>query len=176
MLNCINRKITSNKSKRLLIDNELKKLKTFDASYFIGKSYFVDNDGTENYSVFQPTHRYFKVNGNNKYIEYVLSRRSTGLSNESIKAIATSDNSHNPSLSHYDSKIKVKFTGSCLKQPKLTYTHGKVVNVCIVYELDASGSNDSDPTVKSCSFGAVTLTKNADIDKYRYSGYGIACD
>ena len=79
-------------------------------------------------------------------------------------------------MSYYDSKIKVKFTRSCLKQPKLTYTHGKVVNIYIVYELDASGSNDSDPTVKSCSFGAVTLTKNADIDKYRYSGYGIASD
>ena len=25
-------------------------------------------------------------------------------------------------------------------------------------------------------FGAVTLTKNADIDKYRYSGYGIGFD
>ena len=116
------------------------------------------------------------MNWNNKYIEYVLSWRSKGLSHESIKAIATSDNSHNPSLSYYDSKIKVKFTRSCLKQPKLTYTHGKVVNIYIVYELDASGSNDSDPTVKSCSFGAVTLTKNADIDKYRYSGYGIASD
>ena len=175
-LSSLNRKITSNESKRLLIENELKKLKTFDASYFIGKSYFVDNDCAENYSVFQPTHRYFKVNGNNKYIEYVLSWRSKGLSDESIKAIATSDNSRNPSLSYYDSKIKVKFAGSCLKQPKLTYTHGKVVNIYIVYELDASGSNDSDPTLKNCSFGAVTLTKNADIDKYRYSGYGIAFD
>ena len=35
------------------------------------------------------------------------------------------------------------------------------------------GSNGSDPTLKNCLFGAVTLTKNADIDKYRYSGYGI---
>ena len=25
-------------------------------------------------------------------------------------------------------------------------------------------------------FGAVTLTKNTDIDKYRYSGYGIGFD
>ena len=35
------------------------------------------------------------------------------------------------------------------------------------------GSNGSDPTLKNCLFGAVTLTKNADIDKYGYSGYGI---
>ena len=27
--------------------------------------------------------------------------------------------------------------------------------------------------LKNCLFGAVTLTKNEDIDKYGYSGYGI---
>ena len=68
----------------------------------------------------------------------------------------------------------MKFNGSCLKQSnKLTYTHRKVVNIYIVYELGASGSNVNDPTLKNCLFGAVTLTKNADIDKYGYSGYGI---
>ena len=40
----------------------------------------------------------------------------------------------------------------------------------------ASGSNNSDPTFKNCLFGAVTLNKNADIDKYGYSGYGIGFD
>ena len=28
----------------------------------------------------------------------------------------------------------------------------------------------------NCLFGAVSLTKNADIDKYKYSGYGIGFD
>ena len=42
-LSSLNRKITSNKSKHLLVDNELKKLKTFDSSYFIGKSYFEED-------------------------------------------------------------------------------------------------------------------------------------
>ena len=30
--------------------------------------------------------------------------------------------------------------------------------------------------MKNCLFGAITLTKNADIDKYRYSGYGFGFD
>ena len=61
-----------------------------------------------------------------------------------------------------------------LKQPnKLTYDYGSRVNIYIVYELGASSSNDSDPTLKNCLFGAVTLTKNADIEKYEYSGFGI---
>ena len=34
----------------------------------------------------------------------------------------------------------------------------------------------NDPTLKNCLFGAVALTKNADIDKYRYSGYGTGFD
>ena len=79
-------------------------------------------------------------------------------------------------LLHYGTKTRVKFTGSCLKQPKISYTHGKVVNIYIVYELGASSSHNNDPTLKNCLFGAVTLTKNADIDKYGYSGYGIGFD
>ena len=31
-------------------------------------------------------------------------------------------------------------------------------------------------TLVNCVFGAVSLTKNADIDKYKYSGYGIGFD
>ena len=52
----------------------------------------------------------------------------------------------------------------------------KVVNIYIVYELAGSSSHSDDPTLKNCLFGAVTLTKNADIDKYGYSGYGIGFD
>ena len=39
-----------------------------------------------------------------------------------------------------------------------------------------SGSHSDGPTLKSCLFGAVTSTKNADFDKYGYSGYGIGFD
>ena len=42
--------------------------------------------------------------------------------------------------------------------------------------MGASSSSSSDPTLKNCLFGAVTLTKNIDIDKYEYSGYGIQFD
>ena len=45
-LSSLNRKITANKSKHyLLVENELKKLKTFDSGYFRGKSHF-EEDGT----------------------------------------------------------------------------------------------------------------------------------
>ena len=79
-------------------------------------------------------------------------------------------------IDYLANKIRLKFSGSCLKQPKLQYTHGTIVNIYIVYELGASGSNDNDPTLKNCLFGAVTLTKNTDIGKYGYSSYGIGFD
>ena len=61
---------------------------------------------------------------------------------------------------------------------RTTYTcnHAKVVNIYIVYSLGASSYNYDDPTIKNCLFGVVTLAKNADIDKYRYSSYGVWFD
>ena len=60
-LSGLNRKITKNKMDRLLVQNELNKLKTFDSSYFIGKNYF-ENDSTHDYIVFQPIDNYLKFN------------------------------------------------------------------------------------------------------------------
>ena len=51
-LSSLNRTITANKLKHLLLENALKKLKIFDSNYFVGKSYF-EEDGTPNYLVFQ---------------------------------------------------------------------------------------------------------------------------
>ena len=67
MLSCLNRKITQNKTKHLLVENKLNKLKTFDSSYFIGKSH-VEEDRTQNYLAFQSINKYFKVITNTEYI------------------------------------------------------------------------------------------------------------
>ena len=93
----------------------------------------------------------------NNVADYVLSWKSKGLSSESIKPPTTSNNSLTPALNYYGPKIRVKFTGSCLKQSKISYTHRKIVNIYIFYELGASSSSNSNPTIKNCLFGAVTL-------------------
>ena len=93
-LSSLNRKITQNKSKHLLVENELNKLKTFDSGYFIGKSHF-EEDGTQNYLVFQPMYKYFKVITNT---DYISSWKYKGLSSKSIKPPTTSDNSLSPLL------------------------------------------------------------------------------
>ena len=111
-LSRINRKITENKTKNLLVENELNKLQIFDLSYFIGKSHF-EEDGTQNYLVFQPINRYFKVIANT---DYVSSWKSKGLSAESIKPPTTSDNSlttsgnslTNSSIHHFENYIQAE--------------------------------------------------------------------
>ena len=55
--------------------------------------------------------RYFKtVSANDSNI---LSQKSKGLSDQSIKPSATSNKVLNPSLDYVDTKIRVKFRGDC---------------------------------------------------------------
>ena len=63
----IDRNISENKSKSLLDENKMNKLKTLDSSYFIGKTYF-EEDGTHSYLVFQPTNKYFEVITKTDYV------------------------------------------------------------------------------------------------------------
>ena len=110
-LSSVNKKIAENKTKHLLVENKLKELKTFDSRYFRGKSHF-EEDGTQNYLVFKPINRYFKVIANKLYISLW---ESNGLSNKTIEPPATSDNSPTPPIDYFGNKIKIKFTGICLK-------------------------------------------------------------
>ena len=96
----------------MLVENELKKLKTFESSYFIGKSHF-EEDGTQDYLVFYPIYRYLKRIagvGNSNYIYYWQSK---GLSDEKINSIKTPNHSITPTLDYYVTKIRVEFNGNC---------------------------------------------------------------
>ena len=103
----------------------------------------------------------------------ILSWSSKGLSDESIKPPSTSNKMFNPSVDYVGTKARVKFNGDCLKQEKITFNHGKIVNIYIVYEIEKSINISSYPTLENCLFGAVKLTKHVDVDLYKYSGYGI---
>ena len=77
-------------------------------------------------------YKYFKKIGNTDYISEWKSKQ---FSDEIIKPATTSDNSLATALSHIGNKTRDKFAGSCLKQDKITFTHGKKVNIYIVYEI-----------------------------------------
>ena len=74
--------------------------------------------------------------------------QSKGLSDQTIWAPTTYTKSLNPLIDYFGDKIRPKFSGNCLKQPKISYSHGKMVNIYIVYELGALGSCDNNPTLK----------------------------
>ena len=116
-MSSLNRKITANKTRHFLNDNDL--------SYYRGKQYFDEGSDKQNYLLFLPLRKYFKLNSVVDAADNVLSWQSKGLSNESIKLPTTTNSSLTPELNYYGSKTKVKFTRSCLKQSSHILTHKK---------------------------------------------------
>ena len=94
----------------------------------------------------------------------------------SLEAVSASNNTLAPAINYYGEKVRLKFTGSVLQQKTVTYNHNKVVHIYVVYEITNFNGINSYPTLTNALFGAVKLTKNADFDKYKYSGYGIGFD
>ena len=144
----ISDRVTKTKTKYLLVENELKNLQKFNDAYFRGKSHF-EEDGTQSYLVFQPIYRYFKRIpgvGSGNYIHFW---KSKGLSNERLDSITASNHKITPELSFYDTKTRAECNGSCLKQDKVTYNHGKIVNIYIVYEISRNNSISSYPTLEN---------------------------
>ena len=95
---------------------------------------------------------------------------------EIINSIKTLSYSITPNIDYYGTKTRVKFDESCLKQDKVTLNHGEVVSTYIVYEISKAAniskcsSDDNHPTLQNTLFGAVSLTKNANTNKEKYSG------
>ena len=117
--------ITSNKTKHLLTENQIKKIEKFDATYFRGKNYF-DGDGIQNYLVFQPVYKYFKI-GSNK----ISSWESKGWSNEKISFFPQLRNNQPPSPAYNNARIKILFSGDFSRQDKVAYNHGPVVRLTL---------------------------------------------
>ena len=98
------------------------------------------------------------------------------MSDAKFNSIKTTNHTITPNVDYYGTKASVEFNGSSFKQDKVTFNHRKIANIYIVYEI-SKGINISDyPTLENCLFGTVTLTKNADIDRYKYFGYGVGFD
>ena len=174
-MSILSTKITQNKSKHLLVENELTTLEykipdvcslvqktDYDTKIgeidtkvsslddktdknildvertigllFLEVSIFDGEDGLEAYFIFQPVYKNFTITTTN----YISSWKLKRLSTERNKPFPTSNNSVTLLLGYYDYKIRVTFNGSILRQPEVRYTHGKVVNIYIAYELGES--------------------------------------
>ena len=132
------KKLTQIRKKHLLVENEFIKLKAFGLSGFKDKKHF-EEDGTQNYLVFQPMYKYFEKIGNT---DNISEWKSIGWSDE------IPDNTLAPELIYYGQRMYVKFNGSCLKQDKVTFNHGKIVNMYIFSTLKSTLIYDENIKIK----------------------------
>ena len=130
-------------------------LKNINLSYFKGKKHF-DEDGAQNYLIFQSMLKYFTLDD-----KWITKWKSKGLSNENLEVVSTSGNTLCPEINYDENKIALNFSGSILQQKIVTYNH-KSVNLYVVYEITKFRYNNN-PTFTNVLFGAIKITKNADI-------------
>ena len=104
---------------------------------------------------------------------YVLSCKSKGVFNSKLKPLYTAFLN---SMKLYEYRIGMKFDKDLLAVEQKIYLM-KIVNVYIVYDLDAWPRNPTNNfKFKNCLFGATTIVKNNDKEKYVYNRYGITFD
>ena len=168
--------VTSNKSEL----NELsKKLKAISIkrlakdlinkfSILDGAKYFPSGI-SQSYLVFIPAKKYIKYfSGTTK----IYSWKSNGMSGESVENITELDSNFAATFVEHHVLPEINFSGHCLVSNNISIRK-IVINLYISYTLSPWFNSNTDFTLKICLFGSVKLTKTADPDKYKYSGYGI---
>ena len=124
--------------------------------------------------LYEPKSKSFSRNG-----WVVNSWLSTGIHNDSNNTDLFSINNSNnnsPALLNQNNGFGVTFNGTYMKQNKLGYTHGSVINIYIVYELKSRAVSNPNFTVQNGLFGAIKIAKDVNTSNYKYSGYGICFD
>ena len=104
---------------------------------------------------------------------------STGIHSDSNSTDLFSlncSNNNSPTLLNKNNRLGVTFNGNYIKQNKLGYAPGKIVNLYIVNELKNRRVDNPDFTVQNGLFGAVKITKIINTSHYKYEGYGICFD
>ena len=98
------------------------------------------------------------------------------MSEENIENVTKPDSNFAPTFVDHHVLPDINFNGHCLINN--IYIPKKIINLYISYRLGPQlRSSNTDFTLSNyCLFGYVKLTKNADLDKYTYTGYGIGFD
>ena len=123
----------------------------------------------QNYSLFMPAKKYIKYFSGITQIDFW---KSNGIPEENIENITKLYSNFAPTFVNHHALPDINFNGHCLINnisiPK------KVINLHNSYILNPWLRNlHTDFLLNNWLFGPVKLTKNADQDKYKYSGYGI---
>ena len=179
-LKSISDRVTKNKSKDILLDNELKKLKTrVDSSEKIKL-----NDVQKEISFVRGFISYTQ-NSNLVYECKVSSMKPSfyGIlewkpkdiydnSNKNVLNSAQNTKSVAPDIKNINGQLYVSFNGNYFEQDPITIPNN-VINIYIVYKLDPiSSTRNTDYTIQN----AIQITKNTDSSKNNYKGYRLCFD
>ena len=136
-----------------------------------GEKYF-SSGIFQNHLVFISAKKYIKSFSGTTRIE---SWKYNGISKERTENITKSDSNFAPTFIDHQLLPDLNFNGHCLIKKKNNISvPKKVKNLYISSTLDLQLKNlNTDFTLGNCLFGSEKLTKNADPDKYKYTGYGI---
>ena len=140
-------------------------------SYFLGKI-FCGDDSFQNTFVYQSTFSTLELK-EDKGTYYVIHWESKGLYASKLTPLYTAF-LHN--IKHSGYKVGVQFNNSVLVLEQNNYVT-KILNACIVYDLDGLPKNpERNFKLKKCLFGVTNIRKNSVKSKRVYTGYGIAFD
>ena len=161
----ISDRVTNNKSKDILLDNELKKLKTLVDSTAKTKSdegQIEDSFARGFYYNLQQSYLVYdcKIGSFNFSNGKISEWKSTGIFNSDLN-FSSSVKANNIPFLENNGRMNVKFNGYYLAQNKVIQpNNNKVVNIYIVYELDLINNyRNSTNTIQNILFGAMKITK-----------------
>ena len=165
-LKAISDRVTKNKSKDLLLNNELKNLKTFDTDYFVGGNYYEGDDGAQNTLVFQVKSTLFKQKslGNTKYNTW----KSKGISDQSLYLANGDITTKLIRPSH----VVLDANDYFFQDSVSVITNKNIINVYITYKLVPKTIN-TDNALKNCLFGSIGAARpgnTTDSDNFIYFG------
>ena len=181
----ISDRVTNNKSKDLLLDNELKKLKIL-----VGSPAKIKFDDLQKENSFNRGFFFYTVQS---YLVYdcrmdsfnfsntkTSGWKSTGIfiySNDSSMRGIEDTKTKLPELKN-DGRIHVYLQGSHFQQNEVIIpNNNNVINIYCVYKLDPiSSTRNTDYTIQNALFDAMKITKNTDYSKNNYTGYGLCFD
>ena len=157
--------INSKKVKYLEVQKKLNNVVIKDFTSFLGRIYFISNDGSQNTFVYQPTLSALKLK-KDKDTDYVLSWKSKGVFNSKLKLLYTAF-LHSIKLSDYRVGIKCR-TKQLLDQ------NCKCLRCLDFYAWSRNPINSFKFT--NSLFGATNIVKSSYKEKHVYSEFGITFD
>ena len=183
-LKSVSDRVTNNKSKDILLDNELKNLKTR-----VDSSQKIELNDLQKEISFAGGFISYTQNSNLVYECKVSSMRPSfsGIlywnpndiydnSNKNVLNSVQNTKNVSPDIKNTNGQLYVSFNGNYFIQDPITIPNN-VINIYCVYQLDPiSSTRNTDYTIQNALFGAIKITKNTDSSKNNYKGYGLCFD